>query len=95
MARHVAPAAAGLPRGAIYVDTHVGVLARLDAESGELDWGYGYQTEPVQSQSRFFFFYGSAAGADGRQQPRRSGRRGAAGQGGASRTGSAPSIPTG
>jgi outer membrane protein assembly factor BamB len=41
--------------GSIYVDTHVGVLARLDAESGELDWGYGYQTAPVEG-SRFFFF---------------------------------------
>ena len=37
--------------GSIYVDTHVGVLARLDAESGELDWGYGYQTEPVESRA--------------------------------------------
>ena len=34
--------------GAIYVETHVGVLARLDADSGALDWGYGYQTDPVQ-----------------------------------------------
>ena len=42
--------------GSIYVDTHIGVLARLDAESGDVDWGYGYQTDPVQSQSRFFFF---------------------------------------
>jgi outer membrane protein assembly factor BamB len=41
--------------GSIYVDTHVGILARLDAESGELDWGFGYQTEPVES-SRFFFW---------------------------------------
>ena len=40
--------------GSIYVDTHVGVLARLDAESGEVDWGYGYQTAPVEG-SRFFF----------------------------------------
>jgi outer membrane protein assembly factor BamB len=43
--------------GAVYVDTHVGVLARLDAESGEVEWGYGYQTEPVQGD-RFFFFWG-------------------------------------
>jgi len=42
--------------GSVYLDTHVGVLARLDAESGALDWGYGYPTEPVQGQSRFFFF---------------------------------------
>ena len=42
--------------GSIYLDTHVGVLARLDAESGELDWGYGYQTEPAQSSGRFFFW---------------------------------------
>ncbi len=42
--------------GSVYLDTHVGVLARLDAESGSLDWGYGYPTEPIQGQSRFFFF---------------------------------------
>jgi outer membrane protein assembly factor BamB len=41
--------------GSIYVDTHAGILARLDAESGEFDWGYGYQTEPVEG-SRFFFY---------------------------------------
>ena len=28
--------------GAIYLETHVGVLARLDADSGALDWGYAY-----------------------------------------------------
>ena len=42
--------------GAIYVDTHVGILARLDADSGELDWGYGYRTEQYQSAYRFFYF---------------------------------------
>lgn len=41
--------------GSVYLDTHAGVLARLDAESGELDWGYGYPTEPAQGSSRFFF----------------------------------------
>jgi outer membrane protein assembly factor BamB len=54
---------AALPRllhraGAVYVDTHVGVLARLDADSGSLDWGYGYQTEAAQGEGRFFFFAG-------------------------------------
>jgi outer membrane protein assembly factor BamB len=44
--------------GSAYLDTHNGVLARLDAESGTVDWGYGYPTEPVQSQSRFFIFWG-------------------------------------
>ena len=44
--------------GAVYVDTHVGVLARLDADSGSLDWGYGYQTEAAQGGGRFFFFMG-------------------------------------
>jgi outer membrane protein assembly factor BamB len=43
--------------GAVYVDTHVGVLARLDADSGALDWGYGYKTDPFQSQHRFFYYY--------------------------------------
>ncbi len=41
--------------GSVFLDTHNGILARLDAESGVLDWGYGYPTEPVQGQSRFFF----------------------------------------
>jgi outer membrane protein assembly factor BamB len=43
--------------GAIYLDTHVGVLARLDAESGAYDWGYGYKTAPFQTASRFFYYY--------------------------------------
>jgi outer membrane protein assembly factor BamB len=43
--------------GAIYVDTHQGILARLDADSGALEWGYGYQTEKYQSSSHFFFYY--------------------------------------
>ena len=42
--------------GSIYIDTHVGVLARLDADSGDLDWGYGYKTDPLQGQNRFFFY---------------------------------------
>ena len=42
--------------GSVYLDTHLGILARLDAESGALDWGYGYQTEPIQVQSPFFFW---------------------------------------
>ncbi len=42
--------------GAIYIDTHVGVLARLDADSGTLEWGYGYKTDPLQGQSRFFYY---------------------------------------
>jgi hypothetical protein len=39
------------------VDTHVGVLGRLDADSGTLDWGYAYKTDPFQSQMRFIVFY--------------------------------------
>jgi outer membrane protein assembly factor BamB len=42
--------------GSVYIDTHVGVLARLDVESGVLDWGYAYPTDPVQGMSRFIFF---------------------------------------
>lgn len=42
--------------GSIYIDTNNGVLARLNAESGMLDWGFGYPTEPVQIQGRFFIF---------------------------------------
>jgi outer membrane protein assembly factor BamB len=47
--------------GSIYVDTHLGILARLDAETGELEWGFGYPTESYQSSSRFFFYYEPAA----------------------------------
>jgi outer membrane protein assembly factor BamB len=43
--------------GSIYVDTHNGIFARLDAESGAVDWGYGYPTEPVESQGRFFIIW--------------------------------------
>ena len=43
--------------GAVYVNTHVGVLGRLDADSGALDWGYGYKTDPFQSSHRFFYYY--------------------------------------
>ena len=42
--------------GAVYIDTHVGIFARLDADTGALDWGYGYKTDPLQGQNRFFFF---------------------------------------
>jgi outer membrane protein assembly factor BamB len=41
--------------GTLYVDTHNGILTRLDAASGELDWGYGYQTEAVQAMNWFFY----------------------------------------
>ena len=36
--------------GSVYIDAHNGILARLDAESGEVDWGYGYPTEAVQGR---------------------------------------------
>jgi outer membrane protein assembly factor BamB len=61
--------------GAIYVDTHLGILARLDAESGALDWGYGYHTDPALNQGnmRFFVFGGpqaaSATAASGPPAP--------------------------
>jgi outer membrane protein assembly factor BamB len=42
--------------GAVYVDTHIGVLARLDSDSGALDWGYGYKTDPFKSGYRFYFY---------------------------------------
>ena len=51
-----------LHAGAIYLDTHAGVLARLDADSGSLDWGFGYKTEAAQGMNQFFFFnYGMQA----------------------------------
>ncbi len=43
--------------GSVYVDTHIGVLGRLDPDSGALEWGYGYRTEPYQSSSMFFYYY--------------------------------------
>jgi outer membrane protein assembly factor BamB len=43
----------------LYLETHMGVFARLDADSGALDWGYGYRTDPAQSGGgRFIFFMG-------------------------------------
>ncbi|WP_169977238.1 outer membrane protein assembly factor BamB family protein [Tautonia rosea] len=33
--------------GAVFLDTHAGVLVRLDAETGDLAWGYAYETDPV------------------------------------------------
>jgi outer membrane protein assembly factor BamB len=42
--------------GAVYLDTHVGVLARLDIDTGVLDWGFGYKTDPFKS-GYFFFYY--------------------------------------
>ena len=45
--------------GSIYVDTHSGILARLDAETGDVAWGYGYPTEAVQSSGgRMFIING-------------------------------------
>jgi len=43
--------------GSIYLDTHSGILVRLDAESGRIDWGYGYETEATQMGGGRFFFY--------------------------------------
>jgi outer membrane protein assembly factor BamB len=44
--------------GAVFVETHQGVFARIDADSGVPDWGFAYQTDAVQGQSRFFFWGG-------------------------------------
>jgi outer membrane protein assembly factor BamB/tetratricopeptide (TPR) repeat protein len=41
--------------GAIYVETHQGVFARLDVDSGAPDWGFAYQTDAVQGQGRIFW----------------------------------------
>ncbi len=41
--------------GALFVDTHVGVLARVDADSGSLEWGFGYRTDAAPIQGRIFF----------------------------------------
>ena len=46
-----------LRAGSLYVDTHAGVLARLDADTGTLDWGYGYKTDAVEAQDGMRFYY--------------------------------------
>jgi outer membrane protein assembly factor BamB len=66
--RDPAPQPRLVERGsAVYIDTHIGVLARLDADSGVLDWGFGYKTDPFKSS--YFFWYDEmpeqfAAGGD-------------------------------
>lgn len=42
--------------GAVFLDTHAGVLVRLDAETGDLAWGYAYETEPVSGTGGRVFF---------------------------------------
>lgn len=44
--------------GTIYIDTHVGILARLDADSGALDWGFGYPTDAVAGMGMGRIFMG-------------------------------------
>ena len=66
--------------GAVYIDTHVGVLARLDTDSGMLDWGYGYQTDAYQSQLSLLLLL-PAPGAPNSQRSAAPGRRGVPGQG--------------
>ena len=46
-----------LDAGSLYIDTQIGVLARLDADSGTLEWGFGYQTAPTQGEIHFFSPY--------------------------------------
>ncbi len=58
--------------GAIYLETHVGVLARLDAESGTLDWGYAYKTDAASSGNRFFYYMPQEPQATG-EKPLQSG----------------------
>jgi outer membrane protein assembly factor BamB len=43
--------------GTLYVDTHAGVMARVDVESGSLDWGFGYKTDHFRSRELFIFFW--------------------------------------
>ena len=43
--------------GAVFVDTNVGILGRLDGETGTLDWGFGYKTEPFSANSFMFYYY--------------------------------------
>jgi len=44
--------------GILYIDTQQGVFARLDADSGMVEWGYGYKTDAVQGQGRIMFWNG-------------------------------------
>jgi len=45
-----------LDAGTLYAETHEGILARLDFETGELEWGFGYPTEPIQGRQRFIVY---------------------------------------
>jgi outer membrane protein assembly factor BamB len=47
--------------GAVFIDTHQGILAKLDGARGEVEWGYAYPSEPVQVSYRFFII-GSSVG---------------------------------
>ena len=69
-ARYLAPAPTGLPRGAIYLDTHVGVLARLDAETGRIRLGIRLQDGPVPVGISVLLLL-HAPGAAGRSAVRR------------------------
>ena len=46
-----------LRSGVLYVHTHAGILARLDADSGSLDWGYAYETAPLETDRYFSYGY--------------------------------------
>ncbi len=78
---YYAPPAEPTPRllldaGTLYLDTHAGVLARLDAETGALDWGFGYPTEAAgMGMNRFMIFdeMPSAGGESAGGTPQRSG----------------------
>lgn len=54
-----------LDAGALYVDTQIGVVARLDADSGTLEWGFGHQTAPVQGNRYIVYNRGAASAVEG------------------------------
>ena len=80
--------------GAVYIDTHVGVFARIDADTGVLDWGYGYKTDPVQGPDRFFFWDDYQQPEKATEQPAAPDGRCLPHQGDAVRIVFMPSIPT-
>lgn len=43
--------------GRLYLDTHAGSLVRLEPVTGQVDWGFNYQSEMNQQGGRFFFGY--------------------------------------
>ena len=47
--------------GSILVETHEGIVARLDADTGAVEWGFGYPTAAVESGGGRFIVFGGGS----------------------------------